>query len=395
MAPVHDEVDRLLAELHAHGITFLTGTLDAVPSSDDVEHSLPPTELLHRLAASREPSVRDATVALLLLHPKIAIHLPPITLPEGDADEQIAVLALAAAYLQRQWRARLRLALGEKPILQVDYWREWHLPEPDWAPEEGLRALAVRERTRTGKPLNYLAAWQQQVDHLTNQCWRARRGERPRAEAPARTSPAGAHRMSRFHEGSFGMRHAPRGGTPMSMRAPADRERIERFLVRLGALAHQPGRIYLVGGTTMVYEGFRATTVDVDLLVEADDPTPIVTAIRGLKDALDINVEFASPRDFIPLPTGWRERSIYVGRYGALDVFHFDLYSVALSKIERGTERDFQDVVALVRGGRIDPAELDATFHEILPRIATEGMAGMDPMVFEEHYRYLRTLLAP
>jgi hypothetical protein len=178
----------------------------------------------------------------------------------------------------------------------------------------------------------------------------------------------------------------------MSMRAPADRERIERFLTRLGAAVSEPGRIYRVGGTTMVYEGFRATTVDVDLLVEADDPNAIVAAIRSLKDVLDINVEFASPRDFIPLPAGWHERSIYIGRYGPLDVFHFDLYSMALSKIERGTERDFQDVVALVQSGRIDPAELDAAFHEIVPRIATEGMAGMDPAVFAEHYRYARTL---
>jgi hypothetical protein len=143
----------------------------------------------------------------------------------------------------------------------------------------------------------------------------------------------------------------------------------------------------------MVYEGFRATTIDIDLLVEADNPGGIVAAVRDLKDALDINVEFASPRDFIPLPAGWRERSIYIGRYGPLDVFHFDLYSVALSKIERGTERDFQDVVALVRSGRIDPAELDIAFREIVPRIATEGMAGMDPEVFREHYRYLQSLL--
>jgi hypothetical protein len=195
------------------------------------------------------------------------------------------------------------------------------------------------------------------------------------------------------NEGAMGMPHSPRGGTPARLHSPADRERIERFLTHLGDAVQQPGRIYLVGGTTMVYEGFRATTIDIDVFVEADNPGAIIAAIRGLKDALDVNVEFASPRDFIPLPAGWRERSIYVGRYGPLDVFHFDLYSMALSKIERGTERDFQDVVALVRNGRIDPAELDAAFHEILPRLATEGMAGMDPDIFAEHYQYLRSLI--
>ncbi len=48
-----------------------------------------------------------------------------------------------------------------------------------------------------------------------------------------------------------------------------------------------------------------------------------------------------------------------------------------------------------VHSGRIDPAELEAAFHEILPHVATEGMAGMDPTVFEEHYNYLRSLLIP
>ena len=64
------------------------------------------------------------------------------------------------------------------------------------------------------------------------------------------------------------------------------------------------------------------------------------------------------------MPAGWRERSIFVGRYGTLDIFHFDLYSVALSKIERGTERDFQDVVALIATAVSTVQRLDAAFHE-------------------------------
>jgi len=66
---------------------------------------------------------------------------------------------------------------------------------------------------------------------------------------------------------------------------------------------------------------------------------------------------------------------------------------MALSEIERGTERDCQGMVALVQSGRIDPAELDVAFHEIVPRIATEGVAGMGPAVFTEHYRILHSLL--
>jgi hypothetical protein len=405
-APDRDDVDRLIAELRARGVDFLTGGRDEAIGTEVAARPLPPAELLRRLASCREPSIRDATIALLLLHPELAADLPPtVPSPADPIASQLAVLALAAVYLQREWRVRLVLALGERSPLPARYWHEWHLPDPDTEPEYGLRMLAARERARAGRPVNYLAMWQQQIDHLTSQAWRARRRARGAIDGrggviahgsaalddtahPALPTNPPSHSVS----GAMGMPHSPPGGTPMSMRAPADRERIERFLTRLGGAVQQPGRIYLVGGTTMVYEGYRATTIDIDVFVEADNPGALMAAIRALKDTLDINVEFASPRDFIPLPAGWRERSIYVGRYGPLDVFHFDLYSMALSKIERGTERDFQDVVALIQSGRIDLAELDAAFHEILPRVATEGMAGMDPDIFVEHYRYLRSL---
>jgi len=115
--------------------------------------------------------------------------------------------------------------------------------------------------------------------------------------------------------------------------------------------------------------------------------------VRELKNRLGIIVEFASPADFVPLPADWRERSIWVGRFGTLDVFHFDLYSMALSKIERGSERDFPDTLALLRDGRIDLDTLDHAFEEVLPRIQTEGLAGMDPNIFAAHYAELKRML--
>jgi hypothetical protein len=399
-SPEGDVVDRLIAELRARGITFLTGGDDPALAEEVARAPLPPAMLLRALAACPEPSVRDATIALLLLHPALAEHLPPEDLSTDDTTEQLITLALAAVYLQRMWRTRLTFALGKAPWLPARYWSMRGLPDPTGAPdgangELGLRALAVRERQHSHRPFHYLSMWQQQVDHLVAQDWRGskrkrslRRGHRGCDAAAAAIPPAPNQPW-----GALGMPHAPRGGIPMSMRAPANRERIEHFLERLGRQVQTPGRLYLVGGTTMVYEGFRATTVDVDVLVEADDPGPLMSAIRALKDELDINIEFASPRDFIPLPSGWRERSVFIGRFGPLEVFHFDHYSMALSKIERGTERDFQDVVALVQNGRLDLADLDVQFEEILPRIATEGLGAMDPDVFEEHYRYLRGLL--
>jgi hypothetical protein len=50
-----------------------------------------------------------------------------------------------------------------------------------------------------------------------------------------------------------------------------------------------------------------------------------------------------------------------------VDVFHFDWYSNALSKIERGRRQDLEDAVALLQHERIEWRRLESMFHEILP----------------------------
>lgn len=177
------------------------------------------------------------------------------------------------------------------------------------------------------------------------------------------------------------------------MRQRVDQSRIELFLQRLGQLFHKPGRIYLVGGTTMVYEGLRQQTLDIDLAIEVanQDHSAFIRIVRELKEQLSLNIEEASPADFIPLPAGYRERSQYIGRYGQLDIFHFDLYSTALSKIERGTENDFADILTLLQTNRIDMVQLTAYFYEILPRYATESLK-QDPAEFQRKFAILTAM---
>ena len=102
------------------------------------------------------------------------------------------------------------------------------------------------------------------------------------------------------------------------MRRQVDRQRCELFLQKIGRLFTRPGRIYLVGGTTMVYEGFRQQTLDIDInisfQVANDDHGAIVAAVRELKETLSLNIVEVSPSDFIPLPSGYSECSQYIGR---------------------------------------------------------------------------------
>jgi hypothetical protein len=76
---------------------------------------------------------------------------------------------------------------------------------------------------------------------------------------------------------------------------------------------------------------------------------------------------------FIPLPVGSESRHQFVGRFGNLDVFHFDPYSTALCKIERGRTQDFEDVLKLLDAGRIDWARLEGCFQDVLPRFGTQA----------------------
>ena len=58
---------------------------------------------------------------------------------------------------------------------------------------------------------------------------------------------------------------------------------------------------------------------------------------------------------------------IQIGRYGNVDVYLFDLFSIALSKIARGFETDLDDVVFMLNKGLIDMTELERMFRLILP----------------------------
>jgi hypothetical protein len=180
----------------------------------------------------------------------------------------------------------------------------------------------------------------------------------------------------------------------MSSRRPADRQQIERFLRELGKRFRKPGRIYLVGGTTMVFEGLRDQSVDIDLVYEvaSTDLDAFAQTVRQLKDELDTKVEEASPADFIPLPSGAKERAIFVTRFGNLDIFHFDLYSTALSKLVRGLEEDLADVVALIRAKRIEQPMLEKYYQEIRPRLAGESLKH-DPVESDRNFEIVRRML--
>ena len=129
----------------------------------------------------------------------------------------------------------------------------------------------------------------------------------------------------------------------------------------------------------MIRRKLRGQTLVVDISYEiaAAVEASLANAIRDLKDKLDLNVELADPSQFLPVPKGRESRCTYAGRYGKVDVFLDDPYTVALSKLHRGYEKDLDDVRLLVRANFVDLGEVEKKLREIAAP-ETPGSARVD-----------------
>jgi hypothetical protein len=165
------------------------------------------------------------------------------------------------------------------------------------------------------------------------------------------------------------------------MRPPVNEDRLRELARSLGHVAKGPTRIYLTGGASAVLEGWRSSTVDVDLRFEPD-VDEMLRELPMLKERLGVNIELASPPDFIPELPGWRERSPLVFREGNVLVHHFDFYSQALSKIERGFRQDLDDVEKMIESGLVQPARLRELYEAIEPELYR--YPAIDPSVFRQ-----------
>ena len=163
------------------------------------------------------------------------------------------------------------------------------------------------------------------------------------------------------------------------MRELADAARIRQFMDALGRAAEADGACYLTGGVTAVLYGWREATIDVDIALVPERES-LLRAIPELKNELRINVELASPADFIPVPVGWEDRGVLVGREGRLTYYHFELLAQALAKLERAHAQDLEDVSAMVQRRLVDAGSALAYFERIEPELYR--FPAIDPRAF-------------
>jgi Nucleotidyltransferase of unknown function (DUF6036) len=165
------------------------------------------------------------------------------------------------------------------------------------------------------------------------------------------------------------------------MRSEANKAKIENFMAAMGDRVCGEGCIYLTGGATAVLHHWRAMTIDVDIKPDPE-PRGLFEAIAAIKDELDINVELASPDQFIPAIPGWRERSLFIAQYGTVQFFHYDPYGQALSKLQRRHDRDLRDAKAMLKEGLIRADKLREMFAQIEPQLIR--YPAIDPTSFRD-----------
>lgn len=148
------------------------------------------------------------------------------------------------------------------------------------------------------------------------------------------------------------------------MRQKVSSDRLSRFMKAIGRGEKKKARVYFVGGATAVLLGWRETTLDVDLKLvpELDE---ILRKLPQLKEDLQLNIELASPDDFVPALPGWEDRSSYIGREGGIEFYHYDFYGQTLAKIERGHTTDLKDVREMIDRGLVEPARLLELFYRV------------------------------
>ena len=169
-----NEVDSLIDLLHDQGVSYLMGNGSSTDTDTD-KRSIDPVQLLLRLTGCGYPLVENATISLLILHPELAFSVEEaLQQSTDDTAENLAVVTLAALYLQQWWLFRLTFALGHLPSFSdapfTSLWQERHLPHPSSGYGlDGLLELQAYQQQRYSLPLNFLDDWQNQINHLLAQ----------------------------------------------------------------------------------------------------------------------------------------------------------------------------------------------------------------------------------
>jgi hypothetical protein len=147
--------EALVAALRERGVDYLAPSdAQGEPVADEA--------LIASLAAHDDPRLRQALIALFLLHPRLAPLVPPLCARlEPAAAVELKAHYLAAVYLQSMWRIRLDHYLPPTPDLPDYFSASLDLPDAlDEYGKAGLYALADWHSAHAAGRANHLSEYE-------------------------------------------------------------------------------------------------------------------------------------------------------------------------------------------------------------------------------------------
>jgi len=168
---------------------------------------------------------------------------------------------------------------------------------------------------------------------------------------------------------------------------------IREFLVAVGERVNGPNNLVLLGGSALSLLGNGRPTLDVDYDGEEQAHDAFSLLLKRVALELQVEVEAVPLHRFIPIPSGAAERHVAVGQFGALRVFVFDPYSIALSKLDRGFDTDIADVVFLIRSHHIHLPTVARLLDGLTPQLAADY--ELDPDQMRRHLALAESMLGP
>ncbi len=163
--------DDLVDRLAAYDVTYLAGgSADAAqPSPYHGPADVDVRSLALDLARAPEPRLRDALVALLLLHPAYAVAVREVAnslAPNDPAWASLTARLLVASALGRRHQTALARELpGYAPIDVTDLVAAYQLPQPEQ--EDGYALLNAVQRLISARlpAVDYVGGWEDVAQH--------------------------------------------------------------------------------------------------------------------------------------------------------------------------------------------------------------------------------------
>ncbi len=172
--------------------------------------------------------------------------------------------------------------------------------------------------------------------------------------------------------------------------ASIETNKIRTFLEELGSRHLEPAILFLLGGSALCLLGSPRPTLDIDYVGDDLKQDDLQRTMNQVAHDMQIEIDAVPIAQFVPLPAGAQERSLSVGRFGKIDVYIFDPYTIALSKIDRGFDTDIEDVVFLIHHNLVTFERLETI---VLAALEHASEFDLNPETAHTHLQAVRNQL--